>query len=156
MYLNRPSFSDVYDKILEDIRLQILKETDSTIIGTTTDELAVYYYSKKHFDPIKVDPERNETLEQKNEVRIIRADQREEFYRDEGDLPYEYESIYVTIPIVHNAHLSELLNMRPSTFSLGGSIKAVNWKRNTAEFTIDIKGYALNRDDNWVINEVQG
>jgi hypothetical protein len=45
--------------------------------------------------------------------------------------------------------------MWPSTFSLGGSTKAVNWKRNTAEFTIDIKGYALNRDDTWFINEVQ-
>ncbi|OIQ64199.1 hypothetical protein GALL_542520 [mine drainage metagenome] len=55
MYTIRASFSDSYNKILEDIRLQILKEPDSTIIGTTTDELADYYYSKKHFDPIKVD-----------------------------------------------------------------------------------------------------
>ena len=78
---------------------------------------------------------------------MIRADQREDSYRDEGDLPYEYKSIHVTIPIVHNAHISALLNMWPSTFSLGGSTKAVNWKRNTAEFNIDIKGYAFNRDD---------
>ncbi|WP_295664381.1 hypothetical protein [uncultured Mucilaginibacter sp.] len=155
MYTIRASFSDAYNKILEDIKLQILKEPDSTIIGTTTEELADYYYSNKHYDPVKIDLERTETLEQKNEVRIIRADQREDSYRDEGDLPYEYESIHVTIPIVHNAHLSALLNMRPSTFSLGGSTKAVNWKRNTAEFTIDIKGYAFNRDDTWVINEVQ-
>ena len=77
MHTIRPSFSDVYDKILEDIRLQILKDTDSTIIGTTTDELADYYYAKRHYDPIEIDPQRTETLEQKNEVRIVRANQRE-------------------------------------------------------------------------------
>jgi hypothetical protein len=87
MYTIRASFSDAYNKILEDIKLQILKEPDSTIIGTTTEELADYYYSNKHYDPVKIDLERTETLEQKNEVRIIGADQREDSYRDEGDLP---------------------------------------------------------------------
>lgn len=40
MYYINPSFSGVYEKILEDIKLQILKDTAATITGTGTDELA--------------------------------------------------------------------------------------------------------------------
>jgi hypothetical protein len=49
MYTIRASFSDSYNKILEDIRLRILKEHDSTIIGTTTDELADLLLFEKTF-----------------------------------------------------------------------------------------------------------
>jgi len=154
MYL-KPSFSDVYNKILEDIKLQILKETETTIIGTDTDELAAYYYEKRHYEPVEIDSDRSETLEQKNEVRIVRAENRDMMYREDGDLPFEYESIYVTIPIIPHPNLTDLLNMRPATFSLSGDERNVVWKRNTAEFTIDVKGYGFVRTDDWIVNEVQ-
>jgi len=154
MHYSNPSFSGVYDKILEDIKLQILKDTLATIIGTSTDELADYYFEKRHYTPIEIDPERQETIEQKNEVRTIRAEQRDPMYRHDGDLKCEYESVHVTIPIIPHQNLDELLKMRPSTFSLSGSTNKVNWKRNTAEFTIDIKGYGFTRDEKWIVNEV--
>lgn len=155
MHYNNPSFSDVYSNILENIRLEILKDTATTIIGTTTDELANYYYAKRHYDPIEIDTQREEALEQKNEVRIVPAERRDFMYRNEGDLPFEYESIKVTIPIVPHPNLEDLLKMRPSTFSLSGAINQVTWKSNVVEFTVDIKGYSLQRDDQWVVNEVQ-
>jgi hypothetical protein len=152
---SKPSFSHVYSQILENVRLEILKEPASTIIGTNTDELAEYYYSKNHYDPIEIDQARDETLEQKNEVRIVPAHRRETMYQNEGDLPFEYESVHVTIPIIPHPKMADLLNMRPSTFSLSGGATEVSWKRSTAEFTIDIKGYVLSREDLWVLNEVQ-
>jgi len=154
MYYNNPSFSSVYEKIFEDIKLQILKDSSATIIGTSTDELADYYFQKRHYTPIEIDPARQETIEQKNEVRTIRAEHRDPMYRHDGDLKYEYESIHVTIPIIPHPNLDDLLKMRPSTFSLGGSARQVTWKRSTAEFTIDVKGYGINRDEKWIINEV--
>jgi hypothetical protein len=154
MYYNNPSFSSVYEKILEDIKLQILKETAATIIGTSTNELAEYYFQKRHYTPIEADPDKQESIEPKNEVRTVRAEQRDPMYRDEGDLKYEYESIHVTIPILPHSNLDELLRMRPSTFSLSGGARQVKWNRTAAEFTIDIKGYGFARDEKWIINEV--
>ena len=154
MFISKPSFTEVYTNLFGGISTQVLKEPESFIIGTDTDELVEYYYSKKHFNPIKIDPDRTETAEIKNEVRTVYANQRDPMYRNEGDTTAEYESIHITIPIIPNSQLPELLKMRPSTFSLSWRPEEVTWKGSTVEFTIDMKGYGFTRDENWVANEV--
>ena len=154
MYLNKPSFAQAYAETLENIRLKLLGEPDDFIIGSDTEELVDYYYAPKALTPIKIDRERQETAEPINEVKTVPANRREDSYRNEGDLSYEYESIRITIPIISHANVSTLINLRPSTFGLSWRPEDITWKRNTVEFTVGIKGYGFDRDEAWVAQQI--
>lgn len=147
MHYNKPIVSDVYVRFFEEIKLQILRETDAFIIGTTTKELVDYYYENKHFDPIEVDEEIGESADIKKEVRIIRAHERDQFYRNEGDLPFEYETFHVSIAIKYNKSMQEILKMRPSTINISWSPEEAKWNSRSVDFSYDIKGYGFTRPE---------
>lgn len=154
MYYNRPTVTDVYARLLEEIKLKILKETDAFIVGTATKELVNYYYETKHFDPIEVDEETGESAEIRKDLRIVRASDREEFYRNEGDLPFEFETLHVSIAIKFNKSMQEILKMRPSSMSMGWSPNEVKWNSRTIDFSYDIKGYGFTRSQDNVAQQI--
>jgi len=151
---NKPSITEVYNRFLEETRVQILREPESFIIGTTTDKLVQYYYGNKHFDPIELDEEIGETADIKNEVKLIPAHNRETIYRNDGDLNFEYETICISIALKPNNLISEILKMRPSKFSLSWSSDEVDWKKDSVTFQIDMKGYGFNRNESQVTNMI--
>lgn len=146
MFRNQVFISDYYRGLFENIKKQILSEKDEYIIQSNLNELVDYYFSNNCLSPIEFDKERQENFEHRKELRTVRAHEREEFYRNEGDLDFEYESIIVTIPIIPNDNLQTILSLQSSTFSLSGDPK-VNLGHNTIAFSIDIKGYGFNYDD---------
>lgn len=154
MYYNRPTVTDVYARLLEEIKLKILKETDAFIVGTATKELVNYYYETKHFDPIEVDEETGESADIRKDLRIIRASDREEFYRNEGDLPFEFETLHVSIAIKFNKSMQEILKMRPSSMSMGWTPNEVKWNSRTIDFSYDIKGYGFTRSQDNVAQQI--
>ena len=154
MFNHKPGVTDVYDRFFEEIKLQIIRETDAFIIGTTTTELVHYYYENKHFTPIEVDEEVGESVEVKKEVRTVRASEREYGYQNEGDLAYEFETIKVSIAIKFNKSLQEILKMRTSSMSLSWSPSEVKWNSRSIEFSYDIKGYGFNRTQDNVVQHV--
>lgn len=154
MNFNKPSIAEVYNRFLEEARVQILREPESFIIGTTTDKLVQYYYGNKHFDPIELDEEIGETADIKNEVKLIPAHKREAIYRNDGDLNFEYETICISIALKPNNLISEILKMRPSKFPLSWSSDEVDWKKDSVTFQIDMKGYGFNRDESQVTNMI--
>lgn len=154
MFRNQVFISDYYRGLFENIKKQILSEEDEYIIQSNLDELVDYYFSNNCLSPIEFDKERQENFEHRKELRTVRAHEREEFYRSEGDLDFEYESIIVNIPIIPNNNLQTILSLQSSTFSLSGDSK-VNLGYNTISFSIDIKGYGFNYDDDKVASLVQ-
>lgn len=153
MYRDRPSIDAYYRALQKQVEDQILKENDETILHSNTDELTEYYFSHNSFTPIEFDSERERAFEHKKEVRNVPANRREEFYRNEGDLNYEYESIAVTLPIIPNENVREILEMRASTYSLSGEPQ-VSISHGALHFSIDIKGYGFKYDDDKVAAEV--
>lgn len=145
MYYNKPRVTDVYDRFFEEIKLQILRETDAFIIGTTTKELVDYFYQNKHFTPIEADEEIGESANIKKEIRIIRASERESFYQNEGDIHFEFETFHVSIALKINKSIQEILKMRPSSMSMGWSPNEVKWNSRSIDFSYDIKGYGFTR-----------
>lgn len=154
MYFNKPSITDAYNKIFDDIKLEIMREPDSFIVGTTTAELVNFYFAKKHFEPIEVDEQTGESIDIKKEVRIIRAGDRDPAYRNEGDTSFEYETVHVSIGIKHNNSMSEILKMGTSTMNLSWSPEHVNWNPRSVDFSYDIKGYGFTRDQDNVARDV--
>lgn len=153
MYRNRSSISDYYRALQQKVQDQILREKDETILLSDTDELVEYYFSITSLSPIEFDAERQPSFEHKKEVRTVPAHRREEFYQNEGDLNFEYESIIVTIPIIPNENTRDILGLLSSTYSLSGE-PDVNIGHDALYFGIDIKGYGFKFDDDKVAAEV--
>jgi hypothetical protein len=144
---------DYYRELQKHVLDQILRESDETILHSNTDELVEYYFSHNSLMPIEFDPKQQPSFEHKKEVRIVPAHRREEFYRNEGDLNFEFESIVVTIPILPNDNVREILNLQSSTYSLSGDPKATIG-RDALYFSIDIKGYGFAYDNDKVAAEI--
>jgi hypothetical protein len=155
MHFRKTSFVEYYSNAFEAIRLKILGEQESFIIGSDTDELTNYYYSTKVLTPIRIDPERSETAEPINEVKIVPAHKREDIYQNEGDLPFEYESLKISMPIIPHPNMKSVLDLRPSTYGLSWSQDDADWKRDRVQFTIVIKGYSIDKKDPEIVQRVQ-
>lgn len=150
---NRASISDYYRALLEKIKEEILREKDETLLHSDTNELTDYYISHHAFEPVELDPERESSFEHKKDIRTVSANRREEFYRNEGDLKMEYESIVVTLPIIPNNAARQILELQSSTYLMSGEPK-VSIGYSDLSFSIDIKGYQFSYDDDKVAAEV--
>ncbi len=155
MFRNQASISDYYRALLNQVQDQILREKDETILHSNTDELVDYYFSHNSFEAIEFDPDQPPTFEHKKDIRTVPANRREEFYRNEGDLNLEYESIAITMPIIPNENVKTILELQSSTYSLSGEPQ-VTIGHGTIYFSIDIKGYGFKYDDDKVASEVNG
>jgi len=151
--MRRIFVSEYYEGLEKEVLTKILIESDETILHSNTDELVEYYFSHNSLAPIEFDSERQSTIEHKKEVRIVPAYQREEGYRNEGDLNYEFESIVVTIPILPNENVQQILGLQSSAYSLSGDPQ-VTIGYDALYFSIDIKGYSFKYDDDKVAAEI--
>ena len=87
-----PTFSDYYRTVTDKFNQDILRESETQILGSDVNDLANYFYQKYALVLLEFDPS-DITYEMKKEVRRVPARQRDEFYRDSGDLNYDYATI---------------------------------------------------------------
>lgn len=154
MQYNTPSISDYYCKITEDVRGEILRESEEQIISSDIDSLALYYFDKNSISTVEVDEERDATLSQENYVKNIPARQREDIYQQKGDVDWECERVRVEIPIKPNDHIDLISSLYTNTFSLSYNPNEFNWNRDSVSFTIETKGYGFNYDVDKIAQEV--
>lgn len=147
-------WSQFYDGILEGIRVRILKEDDAVILGTSTSELTDYFLEGIP-QPIGFDEERGEHAEHKKEVRTVRAQDRDEIYRNEGDKQWEFETITITMYTEPGKNAQYIREYRTSTYSQSWSPREVTWGPDYVSFSIDIKGYHINLTEEDVQRQVQ-
>jgi hypothetical protein len=152
MFRDRPTIDDAYRTFLKNVQNSILSERDEMVLHSDTEDLAEYYFSHNSFSPVEFDPDRGPTFEHKKEMRVVPAHQRDEPYRGEGDLRFEYESIVITLPLIPNDNLRDILSRTSSTFSLSGDPR-VGIEDDALVFGFDMKGYGLKLDDNQVAAE---
>jgi len=151
---SRASISDYYRKIAEDVRSDILRESEEQIVGSDTDELSKYYFDKYSLLPIEIDETQEANWSQENYVKTIPAHQREEFYRQEGDKDWPCERVLVEIPIKHNDKMDIISQLRSSTFSISYTGDEFNWGQDRVSFVVETKGYGFNFDEDKIAQEV--
>jgi hypothetical protein len=144
---NMPGFNDVYRANWEKIQKKILSESDSYILGTSSEELAEYYFSNNSYRPIEIDADRQTTFVHRKQLRRVPEHQRDSFYRGMGDAEFEYETLVISIPIIKNPDLREFAELRTSTFSVSWSPKHWGLGQDWITLSIDIKGYGFNYSD---------
>jgi len=151
---NKPSISDYYRKLAEDIRGEILRESEEQIIGSNIEELSKYYFDKYALLVIEIDETQEANWSQENYVKTIPAHQREEGYREEGDKDWLCERVTVEIPIKPNEKMSIISQLESSTFSFSFTGDEFDWGQNRVSFVVETKGYVFNYDENKIVQEV--
>lgn len=155
------TFDQYYSELFDQLKFKIASESDDYIISQPTEDL-VKYYSSQFLNPVEFDKDSEETLDHRKSIETIYANQRDPAYRYDGDLKVESEKIIVTVPLVPNRDINQILILRTNSISL--SVKPeFKIKGNQIIIEIEIKGYGvnLNNDDiskriittkNYVIN----
>lgn len=151
---NRASIADAYRQITDRVTKNILTTLDYQIINLDTEALLKNLYNGNHFDPVAIDTSRTETIAHKKELRRVPANRRKDFYGSMGDTDFEYESIIVTIPLVPNNEINQIVKFSPSTFSMSWSPEHAVWSRDNVRLSIDIKGYGFKHDDQKIKSDV--
>lgn len=148
-----PSFSDYYRTALDKFRQDLLHESDAQILGSTTDDLANFYFQEYCLVPLEFDPAAI-AYEIRKEVRRVPAHRRDEFYRNEGDTQFEYEVAVISIPIETCPNLDWIKKLGGNTRTLDGFDESIDYSQNEISYSFDIKGYGFQQDENQVANEV--
>lgn len=71
------------------------------------------------------------------------ADQREEFYQSEGDTEFQFESIELTVPLIHNDEAPHFAQLSTSTRSLSWSMDDYLVTPDAVTTEFDVRGYGF-------------
>ncbi len=151
----KPSISDYYRAVLKSLEESVQRSDAAIAEKDASAVVADLIKSAQVLQPIEFDASRKETMKHRKEIRRVPAHRREEFYRDEGDVDFEYETIDVVIPIVSNPTIRNIRDLEPSTHSLSWSADEFQWGEDSVRFSLDIKGYGFKYEDNQVVNEIE-
>lgn len=155
MFRDSILISDYYNNIFEKIKVKVLTEKDKFIIGTTTKELAEYYFSNNYLQKIEIDNDCDEMLEYKKDIRTIPSYEREEGWRGDGNVDYEYKSILISIPIILNKDLNIINELVTLPRIIGIPPSHVELKNDFISFKIDIKGYGFNLSEDEITIKIK-
>lgn len=132
-----------------------MKSTDEYIRDTETSQILADFMKSKHIlAPIEFDTTQKESMRYEKEMRNVPAHMREDSYRYEGDKQFEYETIWITIPIVTNSTIQTTKDLTTNTYSMSWSTDDFNWSPDKVTLSVDIKGHGFKYEDQQVMNEV--
>lgn len=153
---NKPSIGDYYRSIKSELEQEVLRLDDKYVLETATSEIISRITNGgKILSPIELDASQKETMRHEKEIRTVPANRRDSFYRDEGDLEMEYETLIIRIPIKDNHSIRNIMELGTSTFTISWSPdKLFNVTPNFIEMSLDIKGYQLKLEDDQIVSNV--
>lgn len=148
-----PTFDDYYRKAIEMFNQDILRESDGQILGSEIDDLANFYCQKYALVPLQFDPA-DLSYEMKKEVRRVPAHQRDGFYRNDGDLDFEYESAVISLPIQSNPNLDWMKKLSGPVHHMDGFDRRVVYGPSEISYSFDVKWYGGHSNEDNIANEI--
>ena len=155
MYRDKPSISDYYRAVLKSLEDAVIKSNDEYIRDTETSQILDDLMKSDHIlIPIEFDSTRKESMRHEKEMRNVPAHMRDTFYRQDGDKQFEYETIWITVPVISNPTIQKIKGLGTNTHSMSWSPDEFNWSADKVTLSFDIKGYRLKLEDQAIMNEV--
>ncbi len=153
--MNLAYLSDFYRMARKNLEEKVLSLPDTKIINSETGILIEELYRGNHFEIIEKDLTQQEKMSFHKEIRTISAEDRDESYRNEGSINFEYEIITIDLPIKTNFAIHDIIQYTPSTHSLSWSPHSLICSPENIVFKVDIKGYGFKLDDQAVKNKIE-
>ena len=151
----QPSISDYYRKLQEDVRSEVLRESEEQILGSNVDELAQYIFERYALSPIEIDSERETSWDLQDYLKDISANRREGFYANEGTLrDFSAQRAVVEVPIVPNKDLQTISQLQGNTVSMSYSDKDFAWGTDTISRSFPTRDYQYQLDEQGIANQV--
>jgi hypothetical protein len=151
----KASISDYYRAVLKSFEEVVMKSPDQYIRDTETSEIVADLIKSEHvLSPIKFDSGQKESMRHEKEMRSVPARMmRDDFYGG-SDTKFEYETIWITIPIISNLSIHKIRDLRTNTYSMSWSPDDFNWSNDKVTLSVDIKGYGFKYEDQQIMNEI--
>lgn len=151
----QPSISDYYRKLQDDVRSEVLRESEEQILGSNVDELAQYIFERYALSPIEIDSERETSWDLQDYLKDISANSREGFYANEGTLrDFSAQRAVVEVPIVPNKDLQTISQLQGNTVSMSYSDKDFVWGTDTISRSFPTRDYQYQIDEQGIANQV--
>jgi hypothetical protein len=152
---NKISISSYYRAVLKSLEEEVVKSNDQYIRETETSQIMSNLLRSEHvLIPIEFDSTKKESMRHEKEMRVVPAHARDEFYNSNGGQSFEYETIWITIPIVPNTSIQKTKSLGTTTYTMSWSASDFNWNTDYVTLSLDIKGYGFKYEDQQVVNEV--
>jgi hypothetical protein len=148
-----PSFNDYYRTVLDKVKQDILNESEAQILGSNIDELGTFYFGKYALQVLEFD-EASVECDFTKQVRRVPAHQRESFYRNEGDIDWEYESAVILLPIQPNPNLDWIKKLQGASRTLDGFDDRISYSTNEISYTFDTKWYGGSMNEDAIAQEI--
>lgn len=150
-----PSISDYYRQLQEQVRSEVLRESEEQILGSNVDELAQYIFERYALSPIEIDSDRETSWDLQDYLKDIPANRRESFYSGEGNLrDFPAQRAVVEVPIKSNRHLQTISGLQGNTVSMSYSDKDFQWGEDTISRSFPTKDYQYQIDEQGIANQV--
>ncbi len=154
--LGQPSISDYYRQLEQEVRSDVMRETEEQILGTDPEELAQYIFEKYALSPIELDADREPSWDPQNYLKTISAQQRGNFYGSSGDLrDFPCQKVAVEVPILPNPKLHLISQMHGASYSLSYSLSDFHWGQDSVSMSFPTKDYQYQMDDAAIAHTVE-
>lgn len=155
MYRDQADFFSYYRRLQEQVRGEILRESEEQLLCTDSNEMAKYIYEQYAVTPIEIDKGRETNWDLQDYLKDIPANQREDFYQGVGAYPnFSCQRAVIEVPIISNRHLSVISGLRATTHLLSYPDRDFNWGNDRISRSFETKGYGFEMDEQRIANEV--
>jgi hypothetical protein len=154
--MGQPDIDDYYRQLQEQIRSEILRESEEQIIGTEEEELSKYYHDKYALAPFQEDPDREASFDVQDYLQTISASRRERFYGSQGDLrDFPSQRVVVEVPLIPNKDWRTLAQRTGSQYTLDGSHERLKWNEDGVSLSFETKGYGFQMEETQMASEIE-
>jgi hypothetical protein len=151
---SQPSIDDYYRNKLNDLRGEILRESNEQIIGTPPESMADYYADKNRLELIELDESQEASWESNKSVRRVRSQEREDMYRGDGDIDWPCEEIIISVPIKENHSTDYFNQLRTSTITLDGLERQIKFTPTKIITSFVAKDYGVSKTEDQIAQEI--
>lgn len=150
MSLDHRTLNHEYRAIGKKIKLSVELETATAILGTDINELTDYYLQANAVQQLQCDKSRTELAQFKRGTTFQHEKLKPEVLNDLSKIAYEYEQVFIAIPIQPHPQLNIIKSYGPTI----NEKAAVKWREDKIVFRIDVIGLNFHKSEDELTKEI--
>lgn len=140
---------DYYRQAFKAVIKDIKKEDDERVLNSDKSKLVDYFFNKYRLHKIELEGEFEVVQDKK--IRVVPAREREEVYRNEGDVEWEVKYFDLQVDLKRNPDIKLLTeDFYPTTMSMGWTPGDFNWRESEVSARVVYDDYGKNLSEDQI------